>query len=240
VLFSKPEVANFINRNFEPVWESVRAVPMVRIDFGNGTVVTRTLHGNIASYVCAADGQLLDVLPGIYTPAAYVERLYQLRLLANYVDQQGSAKRAERLKAYHEGQRQALAKKQPPPVFFNRADMSKLLIEGGIKAVLLPGGRAPVRGNRLLGAAAAADHHKFGSKQELADWQLLVKDTELNETERRLQIHKMLAAGTAVQPAAITKRLYKDVLHADLDDPYLGLGKVLFANYAFAKEDKGR
>jgi hypothetical protein len=118
--------------------------------------------------------------------------------------------------------------------------MSKLAIEGGIKAVLLPGGRAPVRGNRLLGAAAAGDHHKFGSKQELADWQLLVKDTELNETERRQQIHKMLAAGAAVQPAAITKRLYKDVLHADLDDPYLGLGKVLFANYAFAEEDKDR
>jgi len=236
-LFSKPEVATFINRNFEPVWEGVRAVPMVRIDFGNGTVVTRTLHGNIASYVCAADGQVLDVLPGIYTPAAYVERLYQLRLLANYVDQQGPAKRAERLKAYHEGQRQALAKKQPPPVFFNRADMSKFVIEGGIKAVLLPGGKAPVRGRRL--AAAEAEVPKFGSKQELADWQLLVKDTELNETERRQQIHKMLSPGAAVQPAAITKRLYKDVLHADLDDPYLGLGKALFANYVFAKEDKG-
>jgi hypothetical protein len=41
-----------------------------------------------------------------------------------------------------------------------------------------------------------------------------------------------------VQPAAVMKRLYKDVLHADLDDPYLGLGPTLFANYAFAKEDK--
>jgi hypothetical protein len=238
VLFSKPEVATFINRNFEPVWESVRAVPMVRIDFGNGTVVTRTLHGNIASYVCAADGQVLDVLPGIYAPAAYVERLYQLRLLANYVDQQGQAKRAERLKAYHEGQRQALAKKQPPPVFFNRADMSKMLIEGGIKAVLLPGGKTPVRGKPL--PAAAAELPKFRSKQELADWQLLVKDTEQNETLRRMQIHKMLASSDSVKPAAITKRLYKEVLHADLDDPYLGLGPVLFANYAFAKEDRGR
>jgi hypothetical protein len=28
------------------------------------------------------------------------------------------------------------------------------------------------------------------------------------------------------------------VLHADLDDPYLGLGKSLFANYPFAAEDK--
>ena len=94
MLFSKPDVADFINRNFEPVWESVRPVPLVRIDFGNSKVITRTLHGNIASYVCAADGQVLDILPGIYTPPAYVERLYQLRLLANYVDQEGKPKRA--------------------------------------------------------------------------------------------------------------------------------------------------
>jgi hypothetical protein len=31
--------------------------------------------------------------------------------------------------------------------------------------------------------------------------------------------------------------MYKEVLNADLDDPYLGLGRVLFANYPFAKED---
>ena len=40
------------------------------------------------------------------------------------------------------------------------------------------------------------------------------------------------------QPAALTKWLYKEVLHADLDDPYLGLGPALFASYPFAKEDK--
>jgi hypothetical protein len=214
-------------------------VPLVRIDFGNGAVVTRTLHGNIASYLCAADGQILDILPGIYAPGTYVERLYQLRLLANYVDQQGKFKRAERLRAYHEGQRSALAKKQPPPAFFNMADMSKRAIEGGIKAVLMPGGNGRSRiGPRV--AAPSGDPIKLGSKEELADWKALLKDTEQNETRRRLQIHEMLVAAGFVQPKALTKRLYKDVLHADLDDPYLGLGPVLFASYPFAKEDRPR
>jgi hypothetical protein len=238
VLFSKPELANYVNGNFEPVWESVRPVPMVKIDFGNGTVLTRTLHGNIASYVCAADGQVLDIIPGIYAPAAYLERLSQLRLLANYVDQQGKTKRAERLKAYHEGQQQALAKKRVPPVLFNMADRSKAVIEGGIKAVLVPCGRAPVRAARSQVAVASTDQPKLATKEDLADWKLLVKDTQQNETERRRQIHEMLAAAGAVKPTAVTKKLYKEVLHADLDDPYLGLGPVLFANYAFAKEDK--
>jgi hypothetical protein len=38
----------------------------------------------------------------------------------------------------------------------------------------------------------------------------------------------------------VTKLVYKEVLHVDLDDPYLGLGEVLFATYPFAKEDGGR
>ena len=38
-------------------------------------------------------------------------------------------------------------------------------------------------------------------------------------------------------PAKVLKPIYKEVLHADLDDPYLGLGTALFENYPFAAED---
>ena len=92
MLFSNDQVAQFINGYFEPVWEMVREVPIIRIDFGNGTVLTRTLHGNIATYVCAADGQVLDILAGIYTPAVYMAQLQQFRLLANYAGQEGKEK----------------------------------------------------------------------------------------------------------------------------------------------------
>ena len=34
-----------------------------------------------------------------------------------------------------------------------------------------------------------------------------------------------------MHPDKLTKWLYREVLHADLDDPYLGLGKALFENY---------
>src|SRR5436190_1613876 len=80
-LFSRDDVAAFVNERFEPVWISVRPVPIVRIDFGNGRVLTRTLHGNILTSVCNADGYLLDALPGIYEPAEYLHQLDQLALL---------------------------------------------------------------------------------------------------------------------------------------------------------------
>jgi hypothetical protein len=239
VLFSNDQVAAAINRWFEPVWDSVRPVPIVRIDFGNGTVVTRTLHGNIASYVCAADGQVFDILPGIYEPNSYVDRLNQLRLLANYVDRQGKDQRDARLREYHQGHVEALEKNEVAPHFINLADMRKRAVEGRLEAVLVRGGAAavvipPVR------SSAKSEPAKLDSPEELANWKLLAEDTKHNETVRRLAIHASLLKRGVVQPENLTRWLYKEVLHADLDDPYLGLGNALFASYPFAKEETPR
>jgi hypothetical protein len=99
-LFSREDVARVVNRDFEAAWESVRPVPIIRIDFGNGRVVIRTLHGNVASHVCAPDGQVLDILPGIYTPAVYAAALGQLHTLAGTIGQPGGA-RQDRLRGFH-------------------------------------------------------------------------------------------------------------------------------------------
>ena len=72
MLFSQDKVAAFINQYYEPAWEMVRPVPMVHIDFGNCTALTRTLHGNILTSVCNADGMVLDALPGIYLEKTYL------------------------------------------------------------------------------------------------------------------------------------------------------------------------
>jgi hypothetical protein len=230
-------VAAFINRGFEPVWEMVRPVPLVRIDFGNNVVVTRTLHGNIATSVCTADGTVLDILPGIYQPAAYLDRLNQFRLLANYIQQVSKDKQEARLKDYHQGQADALKKKEVPPRLVNIAPISKAAIEFRLKAALMPAALAK-QVSPLLPSAQAQDVPKLDSPDELANWKALAEDTLVNETVRRRQIHEMMAIRGARKPAQVTRWLYKEVLHADLDDPYLGLGSVLFANYPFTKEDQ--
>jgi hypothetical protein len=226
-------VASFINQYFEPVWQSVRPVPLVHVDFGNGSVLTRTLNGNVATYVCSADGQVLDVLAGIYTPTVYVERLGQFRLLANYVDQQGKVNREARLRDYHKGQAEALAKREIPAKLVNVAPISKATIEGGLKAMLVAGGAVPT--TPASGPAEREiDTPRVGSAEDLARWKLLAEDTRLNESIRRLQVHQKLLETGLVRPDNVVKWLYREVLHADLDDPYLGLGATLFANYPFA------
>jgi hypothetical protein len=228
VLFSNADVAAVINRSFEPVWESVRPVPLVHIDFGNGNVVTRTLHGNIATYVCTTDGQVLDVLPGIYEPITYLDRLNQFRLLARFVDQDGKQNREKRLGEYHKIQAESLAKYKLPALLAAEP-VGKRAIERGIKLVIQTGELERARKSQKTINPSPA----LTSADDLASWKALAEDTRLNETVRRQQIHEILAKDDLIRPKAITKRLYKEVLHADLDDPYLGLGNLLFANYPF-------
>jgi hypothetical protein len=235
VLFSNDKVAQFVNAAFEPVWESVRPVPIVRIDFGNGTVLTRTLHGNIATCACTADGQVLDVLPGIYAPASYLERLGEMRLLARYADQNGSDKREAALKDYHQKQAEALKNNGVAGKLVSTAGLSKAAVENKLKlAIGIPAERVPVQ---AVAAVPSAETPKLEAPDDVANWKSLAEDTKINETERRQIIHAMLAKSGLVKPEAIKKPIYKDVLHADLDDPYLGLGESLFASYPFRNED---
>jgi hypothetical protein len=220
VLFSRADVAATINRYFEPAWESVRPVPIVRIDFGGGRVLTRTLQGNIATSVCTEEGDVLDILPGIYTSGAFLTQLYQFRLLANYADQDGKACRAARMKEYHRLQAERLRQNKPPAQFVNAAPITKAAIENRLKAVLA---LEPM----------PVDRPVLESTGDPATQKLLEQDTLVNETIRRLQIHDLLTKNRLSKPAVVVKPLYREVLHADLDDPYLGLGGVLFAGYPF-------
>lgn len=224
MLFSDDLVATTINQKFEPVWQAVRPVPMVRLDFGNGRVVTRTLHGNIATYVCTADGQVLDILPGIYDRETYFDRLGEFFRLHGYFHQ--GEKANERLAAYHRARAEALAQGKAPPQLVNLADLAKAKIERVPRYVLLNGESVPKRD-------FVDRRERKTDAEKLANWKELVEDSKVNESVRRRQIHSYLAEHGSLRPDGVTKWLYREVLHADLEDPYLGLGKALFANYPF-------
>jgi hypothetical protein len=231
VLFSNDLVARYVNARFEPAWEMVREVPLVHVDFGGGRVVTRTLHGNVLTSVCTADGVVLDALPGIYNVAGYLDQLNQLRLLHQNFARQPAPRRGAWLRDYHARQAARIAGRQPAERFADAlavAPVTKRAVE------------APVE--RLLAVAAQAPPGPPAGVRDadVARWKELEEDTRLNETARRRQIHELLSARDLARPAAVLRPIYRDVLHADLDDPYLGLGPALFADYPFAREDEGR
>lgn len=241
-MFSDDAVATLINDKFEAAWQSVRPVPIVTIDFGGGHVLHRTLNGNIATYACTADGKVLDVLPGVYDPKTYLDRLDQFVKLHQWV-QESDPGAASRVADYHRRQAEALANGQPRLVFLDMRFRSKARIENAVKFALMPGPK-----NEVPETARPDDTppSRLSSREDLATWKLLAEDTEINETVRRRMIHEYLAGQIfeadpdrpeMTEPAAITKWLYREVLDADIDDPYLGLGKVLFASYPFEDHD---
>ncbi len=249
MLFSNQTVADFINDRFEPAWESVRPVPRVTIDFGNGTIVQRTLHGNVATYVCTADRKVLDVLPGVYGAEAYAGRLRELEQLYRYAQQRdfdfGDAALGA-IQEYHRIQAQRLEDNQPRDRFVTESEMSIRGVEEGTRIILQPVARMASRGyggDREAGGrggavlarqfAQARRARPTGSSEKSVDPKSLAADTVFNETKRRLQIHRHLARRTLMTPGQMKGWLYREVLHADLADPYLGLGKLLFQNYPF-------
>jgi hypothetical protein len=234
VLFSDTQLARAINQNLEPAWEMVRPVPIVRIDFGNGNVVTRTLHGNIASYVCASDGQVVDIVPGIYTPPTYQAALEPIRRLAVDIARLERGARQDRLREYHN---EEAAQRRVHPA----AAIAAVVADANPPAVAAHLGRHPALAvaaqNPALPRADLGKHATEGRLDLLlARWQALADDALINERIRRVQIHERLA-GAAVVPEQIKRWLYKEVLHADLDDPYLGLGSVLLGDDIFREEN---
>lgn len=234
MLFSNTDVAEYINREFEPVWVSLRPVPLVTIDFGNGKVVRRTLHGNVATYACNADGKVLDVLPGIYEPESYLDRIQQLKRLHKYVLSENPMDFESTWRDYHQIQWEQLKANRPSHVLEEVPMVSITGAEGPLEIILRPARRIQARG---ASARRPTKPSPFSGKQ-LAQWEALAEDTQINESVRRLAIHKYLfECEHTPRPEAMTKWIYREVLHADLDDPYLGLGKLLFDKYPFAAED---
>lgn len=220
-MFSNREIANTINSEFEPVWESVRDVPRFTLDFGKGQVVQRTLYGNVATYVCTADGVVLDVMPGLYSPQKFLHNLSQFRMLAQYVQPDGRFN-PERLAAYHD--QLALAVQhhlQPGTLVRSGANLYLTKAKGKLA-------KSPDSSTLIL------ENPNIQSPAEVAQWKALIAETTYNEITRRSAIHRHLAKTSPTKGDGITKWIYKEVLHADLDDPYIGLGPTLFATYPFA------
>jgi hypothetical protein len=93
-LYANRDLSAFLRERFVLYWSSERPAPRVTIDYGDGRTVERTITGNSAHYVLDEDGDVLDVLPGLYTPAAFRRELERTLALAARVRGKSPADRA--------------------------------------------------------------------------------------------------------------------------------------------------
>jgi hypothetical protein len=75
ILYSNSAISKKLREDFILHWKSVRPVPHVTIDFGDGRKLERTLTGNSIHYILDGDGRLIEALPGLYGPNAFLSTL---------------------------------------------------------------------------------------------------------------------------------------------------------------------
>lgn len=92
VLYSNAEVSAYLREHYVLHWQSVRPVPKVTIDYGDGRKLERTLTGNSIHYVLDSKGTPIEALPGLYGPQAFRRALHDAKSffqsLAAKTDQQ--------------------------------------------------------------------------------------------------------------------------------------------------------
>jgi hypothetical protein len=108
VLYSNAQVSKALRERFILHWKSVRPVPRVTIDYGDGRKLERTLTGNSIHYILDAQGRPIDALPGLYGPQAFLRELERAEAVAGQTNNQQDDERAETLRSYHQSRVEAL------------------------------------------------------------------------------------------------------------------------------------
>lgn len=82
LLYPEPRINQILRDAFVLHWQSVRPVPMVTIDFGNGRRIQKPLTGNSLHLVIDAEGRPIDALPGLFDPDTFVALLERAHAMA--------------------------------------------------------------------------------------------------------------------------------------------------------------
>jgi hypothetical protein len=110
VLYANKTVADVLRERFVLHWKSVRPAPRVTIDYGDGRKLERTLTGNSIHYILDAEGRVVDALPGLYGPQAFLRGITQAEAVAKQTLGQTNEQRANALNRFHRDRVDAITK----------------------------------------------------------------------------------------------------------------------------------
>ncbi|PYX62984.1 MAG: hypothetical protein DMG78_32470 [Acidobacteria bacterium] len=100
-LYANKEVSDYLRDHFVLHWKSVRPVPHITVDFGDGRKLERTITGNSIHYVLDAKGEVIDALPGLYGARAFLTEIKNAEQIATQVAHSDPQFRGRLLERYH-------------------------------------------------------------------------------------------------------------------------------------------
>ncbi|MEH1969815.1 hypothetical protein [Nostoc sp.] len=100
-LYPNVEISKLLQDRFILHWQSVRPVPKVTIDFGDGRKLERTITGNSIHYILDGSGRPIDAIPGLYSPKAFLRQLQQAEVAVKNYSKLTPSDRESYLRKYH-------------------------------------------------------------------------------------------------------------------------------------------
>ncbi|MCW5317493.1 hypothetical protein GTQ43_27915 [Nostoc sp. KVJ3] len=130
-LYPNGEISKLLQDHFILHWQSVRPVPKVTIDFGDGRKLERTITGNSIHYILDASGRPIDAIPGLYSPKAFLHQLQQAEVAVKNYSKLTPSDRESFLRRYHSDRLNSIQAQWV-------ADLSRLGIQSPPKLVKIP------------------------------------------------------------------------------------------------------
>ncbi len=109
VLYPNAEVNAALRDRFVLHWQTVRPVPTVTIDFGDGRKLERTLAGNSIHYILDSQARTIDALPGLYGPKAFLRGLVSAETVFKSLASKNDQQRNFMLSLYYSQQHNKIA-----------------------------------------------------------------------------------------------------------------------------------
>ncbi len=253
-LYPNAEIAAYLRQHFVLHWQSVRPVPRITIDFGDGRKIEETITGNSIHYVLAPNGQVIDALPGLYGPKAFLKGLAVAeKASARYASLNESDGYAY-LKAYHRENLDALLATwqndlQKDPLITGDIGSSKSprnipvdnevwhriaslhtedaqLDAGARQLIQAKNSFASVAGGLAVSKAAVENP----MMRQIRNFQRSIsEDTVRNEYRFHSAIHEWLAADPVSGGLnRLNQRVYAELFLTPDSDPWLGLAPSTF------------
>lgn len=252
-LYPNADVNQILRNDFVLHWQSVRPVPKVTIDFGDGRTLERTLTGNSIHYVLDPKGRPVDGIPGLHGAKAFAGLITRAGTLARKTAPLDGAARKTALREFHGTRIEAIAAE------WNR-DLTKLGIapapsksKGADRLAVLEKASADhwnEIAERHAGDVALDDASRRASRKllppsawdagRLAMTKRVVEDPMLrqfdvlqrslaldgvtNEFTLHPKLHRWFEEGSAEDDVSrLNERAYRELFLMPLDDPWLGL-----------------
>jgi len=241
-LYANAEVSQYLRDHFILHWKSVRPVPRITVDFGDGRKIERTLAGNSIHYILDAEGRPIDALPGLYGPKAFLKGLAEAEMAALTSASLTSAAKDEYLRKYHNDRYAAILQSWQNDLNAtgNSANSSIQTADEAVwvsianlhfaDAQLDQASRALIESKHPTAMAAgrvAVTKARVENPLALMMSNLqrsIAEDTVRNEYLLHSQIHQWFGSGAAPQGVEqLNARVYANLFLTPDSDPWLGL-----------------